>query len=102
MMNNKEPWERELQESLDRMESWVGNTTSDLPMWEQMITEERRSERNRLRRELSYFLTTALVLILGLISFTQLPIVFVGVQVGVLLGFPLYGAFKLLKKVTTR
>ncbi|MEX2415433.1 MAG: YxlC family protein [Paenibacillaceae bacterium] len=101
MTNNKERWEQELQQGLDQMGGWVTPVVADVHMWEQIIVEERRSERKKLRRELSFFwIIAVIVLILGLISFTQLPFVFVVVQVGALLGFPLYWAFKARKKVT--
>jgi Flp pilus assembly protein TadB len=103
MTNNKERWEQELEIGLERMDHWVAPTVAELHVWEQIIVDERRSERKKLRRELSFFWTIGTVMLsLGLISLTQLPIVFAVVQVGALLGFPLYWTFKMRKKVMTR
>lgn len=47
-------------------------------MWEQFIVDELRREGKKLRRELSIFWSiAAIMLILGLLGVTQLPIVFV-------------------------
>ncbi len=101
MTNNKEQWEQELQMGLDRMDSWVSPSVGDLHMWEQLIVNERHLQRRKLVRELSYFwMIAAVVLILGFMSMTQLPIVYVVVQVATFLGFPLLWVLKVKKQVS--
>src|SRR5690554_3842854 len=103
MTNNHEHWERELQQGLERMDSWVTPQFVDTHMWQQLIVHERRAQRKRLMRELTFFWMIAIaVLSLGFISFAQLPLVFVVVQGVVLLGFSLYGFLGAGKKVWFR
>lgn len=100
MRDNNEKWERELQMGLERMDSWVTPSVDDLHVWEQLVIDEKRSQRKKLLRELLFFwIIASVVLILGFISISQLPIVYVVVQLVGLLGFPLYGVLKERKKV---
>ncbi len=100
MTNTNEEWERELQEGLNRMDSWVTPSVADLHVWEKLVVDERRSQRKKLIRELSIFwIIAAVVLVLGFLSITQLPIVYVMVQLAGLLGFPIYGVLKERKRV---
>jgi hypothetical protein len=101
MTDNKERWEQELQRGLEQMDGWVTPSITDVHVWERLIVEERRIQRKKLKRELTIFwMVAAIVLVLGLLSLTQLPIAFVVLQVAVLFGFPLFWVFKVRKRVT--
>ncbi|MEX1030161.1 MAG: sigma-70 family RNA polymerase sigma factor [Paenibacillaceae bacterium] len=96
-----ERWEQDLHRGLEQLDAWVTPSVTDVHVWERLIVEERHIQRKKLRRELTIFWIVATVVwILGLLSFTQLPIAFVAAQVGALFGFPLFWAFKVRKRVT--
>lgn len=56
--------------------------TPDLQWFENMVVTEKKNSRKKLRKELSLFLMIALVILSGIIvSFYQMPVVFLIIQV---------------------
>nr|WP_285889346.1 YxlC family protein [Neobacillus niacini] len=56
--------------------------TPDLQWFESMVRNEKENSRKKLRKELSLFLIIALFILSGIIvSFYQLPVVFIVIQI---------------------
>jgi hypothetical protein len=70
-----------MQEGLSKVDQFPVYTP-DLQWFESMVRTERENSKKKLRKELSLFLIIALIILSGVIvSFYQLPVVFLFIQI---------------------
>jgi hypothetical protein len=92
----------ELQEGLSKVDQFPVYTP-DLQWFENMVLTEKENSKRKLMKELSLFLTIALFILSGIIvSFYQMPVVFILIQIITPVFIASYTLSRFSKKVKNR